>query len=151
MTDQTSPDSQPDPGAVAAALRVSIGLLVRRLRQAKAEGGLTMPETSALSRLDRGGPATSSALARQEQISPQSMGATLAALEARGLIERRPDPADGRRIVLSLTAPGREVLRSRREAGDAWLTRALATGFTGAELARLADAAALLDRLAQAS
>src|ERR1700685_3587597 len=99
MTDQASPDLQPDPGAVAAALRVSIGLLVRRLRPAKAEGGLTMPETSALSRLDRGGPATSSALARQEQISPQSMGATLAALEARGLVERRPDPADGRRSV----------------------------------------------------
>jgi DNA-binding MarR family transcriptional regulator len=139
----------PDPGQVAAALRVSLGLLVRRVRAAKAEGGLTMPETSALSRLDRGGPATASALARQEQISPQSMGATLAALEGRGLIERRPDPADGRRIVLSLTDQGREVLQSRREAGNAWLTQALATGFTPAELAVLAEAAVLLDRLVQ--
>ena len=73
---------------VAAALRVSIGLLLRRMRQVRVEGELTVPETSALARLDRSGPATSSALAKLEQISPQSMGATLSALEARGLVGR---------------------------------------------------------------
>ena len=51
-----------------------------------------MPETSALSRLDRGGPMTSSDLARQDRISPQSMGVTVAALEQRGLIARDRDP-----------------------------------------------------------
>ena len=55
---------------VAAALRVSIGLLLRRMRQVRVEGELTVPETSALARLDRNGPATSSALAKLEQISP---------------------------------------------------------------------------------
>src|ERR1700760_4055851 len=88
---------------IAAALRVSIGLLVRRLRQVPVEGGLTLSETSALARLDRGGPTTPGELAKQEQISPQSMGATLAALEARGLIERRPATGDGRRAVMSIT------------------------------------------------
>src|ERR1700758_1142023 len=97
-----------DVNEVAGALRVSIGLLMRRMRQLKAEGEITLPESSALARLDRGGPATSSELARQEQISPQSMGATLAALEARGLVERRPDPADGRRAVMSITGPGQQ-------------------------------------------
>jgi DNA-binding MarR family transcriptional regulator len=77
---------------VAAALRVSIGLLLRRLRQVQVEGELTLPESSALARLDRGGPTTPARWPRLEQISPQSMGATLAALEARGLVERRPDP-----------------------------------------------------------
>ena len=76
----------PDVTEVAAALRVSIGLLLRRLRQVRPDGELSLPETSALARLDRSGPATSSALAKLEQISPQSMGATLAALEARGLV-----------------------------------------------------------------
>src|SRR5215472_10307855 len=84
-----------DAHEVAVMLRVSIGLLVRRLRQAQPAGDLTLPESSALARLDRGGPATPSALARLEQISPQSMGATIAALEARALVERHPDPADG--------------------------------------------------------
>jgi len=92
-----------DVRGVAAALRVSIGLLLRRMRQARVEGELTVPETSALARLDRSGPATSSALAKLEQISPQSMGATLSALEARGLVGRGPDAQDGRRVVLSVT------------------------------------------------
>src|ERR1039458_5380822 len=93
---QVSSPPEPDVTEVAAALRVSIGLLLRRLRQARPAGELSLPETSALAPLDRSGPATSSALAKLEQISPQSMGATLAALEAHGLVERRPDPEDGR-------------------------------------------------------
>src|SRR5580704_10383576 len=100
---------------VAAALRVSIGLLLRRLRQVQSEGELTLPETSALARLDRGGPTTATALARLEQISPQSMGATLAALEARGLVDRRPDPDDGRQSVISATKAGLQLLRNRRD------------------------------------
>src|ERR1700721_1965184 len=95
-------------------LSAAIGLLVRRLRQRKASGELTMPESTCLSRLDREGPATSSELAKQQQISPQSMGATLSGLEERGLVERRPDPGDGRKVVMSLTAQGRRALEQRR-------------------------------------
>ena len=141
--------SQP-PGVdqVATALHVSTGLLLRRLRQLKAEGELTLPESAALARLNRGGPTTAGALARLEQISPQSMGATLAGLEARGLVERRPDPADGRRIVLSLSAAGQRMVSDRRSARTRQLAAALATGFTGTELEQLMTAAPLLERLA---
>jgi DNA-binding MarR family transcriptional regulator len=138
-----------DPIDVAHELLVSIGLLVRRVRQVQGDGELTIPETSALARLDRGGPATSSALAKLEQISPQSMGATLAALEARGFIERTPDPVDGRRIVMSVTDAGMEVLRRRRSARAEQLAKALSAGFTPAEVAELMAAAPLLERLAQ--
>jgi DNA-binding MarR family transcriptional regulator len=139
----------PDVGQLAGALRVSIALLVRRLRQQPAVGELSTPETSALGRLDRGGPATPGALARQEQISPQSMGATIAALEARGLVERRPDPADGRRAVMHLTAAGVQVVRNRRNARAEQLAKALAAEFTPAELRVLTEAAPLLERLAE--
>jgi DNA-binding MarR family transcriptional regulator len=138
-----------DPEQIAAALRVSIGLLLRRLRQTHGAGELTLPQTSALARLDRGGPATASALAKLEQISPQSMGATVAALETRQLVERTADPDDGRRVVLSLTVAGREVLNNRRNARTEQLARALASGFTDAELEQLKAAAPLLERLAQ--
>jgi hypothetical protein len=80
--------------AVARALLLCVGLLRRRLRQTPVTGELTFPETAALGRLDRGGPAAAADLARQEQISPQSMGATLAELEARGLVKRQPDPGE---------------------------------------------------------
>jgi DNA-binding MarR family transcriptional regulator len=140
---------EPDVTDIAGALRASIGLLLRRLRQVQAEGELTLPESAALTRLDRGGPSTASALARLEQISPQSMGATLGALEARGLIERRPDPQDGRRVVLSITDAGGQVLQNKRNARAERLARALAAGFTPSELRQLQAAAPLLERLAQ--
>jgi len=134
---------------IAAALRVSVGMLLRRLRQVRPDDELTLPESSALARLDRIGPATPGALAKVEQISPQSMGATLAALEARGLIARQPDPADGRRVVLSVTEAGLELLRNKRGARTEQLAQALSAGFTAAELRQLATAAPLLERLAQ--
>jgi DNA-binding MarR family transcriptional regulator len=139
----------PDVHDIAAALRVSVGMLLRRLRQVRPDDELSLPESSALARLDRTGPATPGALAKVEQISPQSMGATLAALEARSLIERRPDPADGRRVVLSVTEAGLELLRNKRGARTEQLAQALSAGFTAAELRQLAAAAPLLERLAQ--
>jgi DNA-binding MarR family transcriptional regulator len=144
-----APATAPNVDQVAAALRVSIGLLVRRMRQIPVEGELTLSETSALARLDRGGPTTPGALAKQEQISPQSMGATLGALEARGLIERAPDPDDGRRAVMSVTDAGRALLRSRRNAKVQELARALSADFSPAERDQLAAVAPLLERLAQ--
>jgi DNA-binding MarR family transcriptional regulator len=139
---------EPDVTEVAAALRVSIGLLLRRMRQVRPDGELSLPETSALARLDRSGPATSSALAKEEQISPQSMGATLAALEARGLVARQPDPDDGRRAVLTLTGAGQQVLRDKRSARVAQLAAALSSAFSPAEIIQLKAAAPLLERLA---
>lgn len=137
-----------DAHSVAAALLLSVGVLVRRLRQIHVEGDLSMPERSALARLDRSGPATSAALARQEQISPQSMGTTLASLEERGLIQRSRDPDDGRQIVMAVTEEGIDVLRARRDARAQTLAAALAASFTASELRDLARAAPLIERLA---
>jgi DNA-binding MarR family transcriptional regulator len=139
----------PDAHEVAAALRMSVGLLLRRMRQARPDGELTLPEAAALTRLGRGGPATPSALARQEQISPQSMGATIAALEARGLVERRPDPADGRRAVIHVTGPGQQKLTDKQNARIEQFARALSARFSQEELASLLAAAPLIERLAQ--
>ncbi|MDG3010394.1 MarR family transcriptional regulator [Rhodococcus sp. D2-41] len=148
MADGVDAD-EADAEQVAAELRLSIGLLVRRLRQVRIEGDLTLPENSALARLDRDGPTTSSALAKIEQISPQSMGATVAALLSRGLLEQREDPADGRRRLLWVTEAGRQALGSRRNARTQQLAQVLTSGFTQDELRRLAAAAPLIERLAQ--
>jgi len=140
----------PDPDAVASGLLASVAVLVRTVRQVPVGGGLTMPERTALSRLERSGPTTSAALAREVQISAQAMGATLGALRARGLVERRRDPDDGRRIVLSVTDAGRQALRDKRNARAELIARALTGGaFTAHEIEQLATAAPLLERLAQ--
>jgi DNA-binding MarR family transcriptional regulator len=139
----------PEAETVAAALHVSVGLLRWRLRQVQVEGDLSLPERSALARLDRCGPATPSELARREQITPQGMGATLATLEARGLVGRRPDPADGRRAVMSLTEAGQQALADRRNARTERLAQALSDGFTKEERQVLLAAAPLIERLAE--
>jgi DNA-binding MarR family transcriptional regulator len=139
----------PTPEEVAAVLRVAAGNLYRRLKQSPPAGEATLAETSTLGRLERNGPATSSDLARADHISPQSMGVTVAALEERGLIERSRDPLDGRRVVLSITESGRQVVHDKRGARTAMITAALSEGFTAAELGQLLAAAPLIQRLAE--
>ena len=136
-------------GDVAAALQLGIGLCLRRLRQVQPEGGLSLPEASVLKRLAQEGPATVTALAKAEQISAQSMGATLGTLEARGMVKRQSDPADGRRAVMSVTESGLSALSDKRNARIAQLTQALAAGFTPEEMGQLMAAAPLIERLAE--
>jgi DNA-binding MarR family transcriptional regulator len=136
-----------DVNMVASALRVSISLLVRRLKQSSVQADLSLSEISALSRLERAGSATTSELARVDQITPQAMGATLAALERRGLVERRPDPSDGRRVTMSVTEAGQRALRNKRSAQTELLAKALASGFTQTEIETLGAAAPLIERL----
>lgn len=139
-----------DPSEIAASLMGGVGALLRRVQKLPHAGGLTMPERTALALLDRSGPTTSSALAREVQITAQAMGATLAGLRDRGLIARDPDPDDGRRMVLTVTDAGRRALEDKRNARTEVIAVALTGGaFTSAELEQLAAAAPLLDRLAQ--
>jgi DNA-binding MarR family transcriptional regulator len=139
----------PNVTDVAGALRAATGLLYRKLRQTRPDGELTFAESSALSRVERCGPTTSSELARLDGISPQSMGVTVAALLDRGLIERTRDPGDGRRIVLSVTEAGRQVVHDKRGARTGQIAAALSGGFTDDELRLLRAAAPLLERLAE--
>ena len=74
-------------------------------------------------RLEEAGPLTTADLARAESVKPQSMGETLAAREADGLVERRPHPTDGRQI---LTDEGREARREVSLAKREWLLAAIA-------------------------
>jgi DNA-binding MarR family transcriptional regulator len=141
--------NEPDPLEVAAALYLSISLFLLQLRRSPVQGELTPPEISALERLDRAGSATPGRLAAAEQITPQAMGATLGELTRRGLAERRSDPADGRRVVVSLTEAGRRFVRNKRTARTEQLAKALSDRFTREELDVLRAAAPLIERLGE--
>jgi DNA-binding MarR family transcriptional regulator len=129
-------------------LRVALGRVVRRLRQGHVVGEATLAEASVLSRLDRDGPATPGCLAELDRVRPQAMGVTLAALAERGLVARDPDPADGRRVLMSITPAGRRLMTDRRSRSSLAIAQALADGFTPAERRRLVAAIPLLERLA---
>jgi DNA-binding MarR family transcriptional regulator len=129
-------------------LRVALGRLVRRLRQGYVVGELTLPERSALSRLEREGPSTPGCLANAERVRPQAMGVTLAGLVDRGLVARRPDPEDGRKVVVSVTEAGVALLTDRRSRTTEQMATALAQRFTPEERRRLVAAIPLIERLA---
>jgi DNA-binding MarR family transcriptional regulator len=133
--------------ALAGELRALIGKVKRRLREQSDLGDLTGSQLSALARLEREGPATVSSLARAEGMRPQSMGTIVAALEAAGLVLGRPDPNDGRRTILSLTEACRERVTKKRAARQDWLVRTIAARLSPQELATVAAAVALLNRL----
>lgn len=135
--------------ALASDLRVLIGQLRRRLREQANFGDLTWSQTSVLSRLDREGSATVTSLARAEGMRPQSMGATVSALQAAGLVSGSPDPKDGRQTILSLTPACREWIKASRAAKEDWLFRAIQSKLSPEEQEELATAVALLKRLAE--
>jgi DNA-binding MarR family transcriptional regulator len=141
--------SHTDADQVARALQVSIRLLNHRLRLRPVDDEVALPEASALARLDRLGPLDAASLARIEGISAQSIGATVASLERRGLVSRDADPADGRRWLIQLTSAGLAALQRRRTRRADQLASALAEEFSPDELARLLDAAPLIERLAE--
>jgi DNA-binding MarR family transcriptional regulator len=133
----------------ATRLRVGVGAFKRRTQETLAEGDLTAPQLTALSRLDRLGPSTTAELARREQITPQAMGITIASLEQRDLVQRRPDAADGRRSILSLTPAGEAAIRSGRSAVVDRVAVVLGESFSREEIATLDAAARLIERLAE--
>ncbi len=132
----------------SADLRVALGRVIRRLRQGYVVGELTLPERSVLSRLDREGPATPGCLADLERVKPQAMGVTLAGLVERGLVERRKDDSDGRKVLMSVTETGVKLLTDRRSRTTEKMATALAEKFTAAEQRELIAAIPLIERLA---
>ena len=135
-----------DVSLLASELRVVLGQLMRRLR---AEHRFPLMHGSVLGRLDRQGPQSTTDLASAERVRPQSMGQTVAELEAQGLISRRPDAADRRRTLLALTDSGRGALLEDRGRREGWLTQAIEQDFTADEQEILARAVPLLARLTE--
>jgi len=135
-----------DSGLLASELRVVLGQLMRRLR---AEHRFGLMHGAVLGRLDREGPLSTVELAAAERVRPQSMGQTLAELEAQGLIAREPDESDRRRTLLELTDAGRAALAEERKRRDGWIAEAIERDFSPAEQDVLARALPLLERLTE--
>lgn len=148
MNSKAHDDQRARAALLARELRVVFGNLKRRLREQATAGDFTLSQIAVMSRLDREGPATVSNLAREQGVRPQSMGATVAALEAAGLIRGAPDPADGRQTLLSLTEACREFINAARIEREDRLLAAIEAKLTPEEQDELARGLRLLQRLA---
>jgi DNA-binding MarR family transcriptional regulator len=130
----------------AARLRMAIVRTARRLRQEAAgeASGLTPTSTAALATIDRHGPLTPSELAEIERVKRPTVTRTLGCLDREGLIERTPDPADGRSALVSVNGAGRERLRRLRGRKNAYLARRMKR-LSDADVATLERAAEILE------
>jgi DNA-binding MarR family transcriptional regulator len=114
-----------------------VELAVRsRLDDIVRPGGMTALQYTALTVLEQRADMSSAQLARYSFVTAQSMADLIAALEARGLIERHRDHADRRRLVVALTAEGRALLDRYRDE-VATLEASMVAGLPPGEVAAL--------------
>jgi DNA-binding MarR family transcriptional regulator len=134
----------------ATELVLALGLLIRRLRSAVPSDSheLSWTQMGVIRRLDNEGPATTAELARAEGVKPQSMGATVAALEERGILERKPHPTDGRQMNIALTAKGATMRKNARIAKRTLLAQAIEK-LNAEEQKKLPAVTELIKRLAE--
>src|SRR5271167_4207616 len=135
----------------AREVKVVFGRLRRRIRALALIDDLSSSQAAVLTRLHKEGPSSTSVLAGKEAVSHQAIGAILAVLEARGFIQRSPDPTDGRRQLISLTAAGVGQAENHIGAREEWLARVLQDGLTEDERRAVRHAMTLLDRLTESN
>lgn len=136
-----------DAAALASHVRLSVFRLARKLRR-EGDAHITPTLLAALGTVERHGPLTAGALAVHEQIRKPTCTRVIATLVHLGLIERLPDPFDGRVAWVHVTPQGRKVLNRVRRRDDAYLVRRF-NGLDADELATLKRAASILERLTE--
>ncbi|PRX65948.1 DNA-binding MarR family transcriptional regulator [Nonomuraea fuscirosea] len=109
---------------------------------------LSFSTLSVLHTLERRGPMRLTALTATEQLKQPALTSLVAKLEQDGLVSRRPDPRDGRAVLLELTEEGLRIVRSRHADRVARLSR-LVEHLDEDERAALAGSARVLGRLTE--
>ncbi|MDI5970770.1 MarR family transcriptional regulator [Streptomyces sp. SL13] len=142
-----------NPGLSSSAVQASrevravISRLRRRILNAAEVEDITLGQASVMARLSGKEGVTASELAAAEGVRHQSMTATVAALAGMGMVERSPDPDDGRRLLITLTAEGHRRVEEGRQARTEWLAGQLQGKCTEEERRTVIAAMAVLERL----
>jgi DNA-binding MarR family transcriptional regulator len=143
---KTGKAGESTPALADALHRAAIGLL-RGIKTADQETGLSPPRLSALSVLVFGGRQSLASLAKTEGVKPPTMSKLIAELEQEGLVEKSADPRDGRGLVIVATAQGKKIMLQGRDRRLALIEDRLGR-LSAKEIARLADAAPVLLKIA---
>ncbi|MFD5881362.1 MULTISPECIES: MarR family winged helix-turn-helix transcriptional regulator [Streptomyces] len=134
-----------EAAAIAAELRIATGRLIRRVKD---EDRIPLGQAAVLGALDRNGPMTTSDLAADHRVRPQSMARAVGLLLEQGLVTRRAHPTDGRKSLVELSDAGRTALEAERGRRAGWLAQAIAAELSDEERELLARSIVLLERLA---
>src|SRR5471030_3028794 len=123
--------------------------VVRRLRREAQNDAESWPRILLLGAIDRSdNQAMPSELALSTAMRTSNLAVALRELDAQGLIERKPDQADRRKIRVALTAEGRRLLYESRARRERWLSAAISASLSAEERALLFKAGEMLERVA---
>src|SRR6476619_3598171 len=148
MIKTTNDSAARGSGTLANRLRPVLLRLARELRREIHVLGVTGGQVTLLVQIKRHPGITASELAERERISAPGMSGHISRLEAAKLIERTR-AADRRRIGLSLTPEGEQVLTDVRKRRTAWLSEHL-KGLTPEEREAIEAALPALEKLLEA-
>jgi DNA-binding MarR family transcriptional regulator len=137
--------------AAAQEVLEGVSALVRAVRciehrQLTTDGALRRSDASVLKVLLKDGEQRGGEIAAKLGVDASVVSRQLTALEADGLVSRRPDPADARVGLISLSADG----KARLEALYSSYTQHLRTALADLDDDALLAAAATMQRIAQA-
>ncbi|WP_316830788.1 MarR family winged helix-turn-helix transcriptional regulator [Pedobacter aquatilis] len=133
---------------IASELRPVLARLNRKLRKLSPSNTvLSQTERSVLVLLEQHDYLLSAELAVLEKITPQSMGALLNHLAELNLISKTASESDKRKVHISLSATGKEMLEQVRHERDEWLGKAIAEVCTEQEQLILKEAIGPLTKL----
>jgi len=144
---KAQPAAEHNTADISHEFRLANGRLARRLRQEKAENELGSGQFSALGVLYVHGPLTLTELSEFERVTPPSMTRTVKCLVDAGLVTRTDSALDGRKVVLSTTDAGAEMMTETRKRRDAWLVQRIAQ-LSPEQHRLLVDATILMKELA---
>ena len=132
---------------LASALRTLISNMSKRLRkQMQATDNLSISAVTTLSHLYTES-LTPSQLAELVKVKTQSMSEVLSHLDHLGIIIKTPSQQDKRKMLISLTYKGRQIVEQTRYERDEWLTSAIEANLTGKEKKVVSDAIKLIEKL----
>ncbi|PJJ72981.1 DNA-binding MarR family transcriptional regulator [Diaminobutyricimonas aerilata] len=132
----------------AERLRNAVGVAVRAVRAAPHP--LPQGQIETLGFLVRDGEHSIAALARRRGVRHQSMSSAVAELEAGGLVERRPDPADARGLLIAATDAGVAAIEEERRLRAGTIALAIREALDEREREVLDRLPGLLERIAAA-
>ncbi|GAA2374049.1 MarR family transcriptional regulator [Dactylosporangium salmoneum] len=99
----------------AAELTAVLENFVRMFIRLPAVDRLSFTTLSVLHTLARIGPMRLTDLTASEQVTQSAVTQIVAKLERDGLVGRRPDPTDGRAVLVHITEAGAAIVNGRRD------------------------------------
>jgi DNA-binding MarR family transcriptional regulator len=136
--------------ALATAVRTIVSKMMKRLKkEIHLPGNLSLTEVTVLASLYHDGPQFPSEMAGKVKITAQSMSQIINRLEGLNLISKTPSETDKRKVSISLSDTGKEMVERTRYERDEWLDNAIERHLSGAEKKILQQAMVLLDRLTE--